>query len=346
MLKTQQRTLGFSLTELMVVMAVGLLIFSGVIGLLMVSDETVGDTVQRGEMQENGRLALTLISRDIAMSGYWGRFTGMNIHEASGADIQAVQLNQFDGNKVAVSGTDCIGGGENNRTFFIENSDFYFRNIWGSHVQSSEIYNKCITDAKTGSDSIQIKRILGQEITAGNESDRRYYFISSDNQGVFYSGSDPTPNIQNGLIAEYQHHIYYITEEKRGDAIIPTLKRKYLYKAEDSTANQAKLKSFSLVEGIEQLGFLYGIDDDNDGVVNYYASADKLTREHWEGDGYDILSIQVHILVRALEPAARVNNTKTYDLGSYSVTVNDNYRRLLLINTISIINAGAEVWRS
>ncbi|KMT64887.1 hypothetical protein XM47_11790 [Catenovulum maritimum] len=336
---------GFSLTEMLVSMTVGMLVFAGVIGLLVASNETVSDTVQRGEMQENGRLALTLVSQDIMLAGYYGQFTGMDIHEASSADTEIVKLNQVNGNKVAVEGTDCVGDGENNGTFFVENSDFFFRHIWSTHTESSSIFN-CISSAISNTDVLQIKRVLGDEISAGEELDTRYYLISTDNQAVFYAGSDATPVVNNGVISEYQHHIYYIENESRGSVSVPILKRKYLYKTENSTGNQAKLKAQTLVEGIERMGFLFGIDSDSDGTVNYYAKAEELTREHWENDGSEILAIKAYILVRALEPDNKITNTKVYDMGSYLYTVNDNYRRMLFINTVKIINAGKEVWRS
>ncbi|MCU4676281.1 PilW family protein [Catenovulum sp. 2E275] len=337
---------GFSLTELMIVMAISLLVFSGVIGLFIASDDTLDDALQRGEMQENGRLALSFIAQDIMMSGYWGRYSGKPIHLISGAESGSVRLDQVDGNTLAVSGTDCIGEGENNGTFFIEDSDFYFRHLWGMKVQSSSIYAGCITDAKTGSDSIQIKRAIGQEVVAGSEDSRRIYFISNANQGIFYAGSDPTPALAEGLICEYQHHLYYVTEESRGDILVPVLKRKYLYKADDALTHQARMRVASLVEGVEHLGFLYGVDTDLDGAVNFYESAANLTRAHWEQDGGQIVAVRVAILIRALQPSAGVNNTNQYDLGSYQVEVNDNYRRLLFTQTVKILNSGEKVWRS
>lgn len=346
-IRRQINNKGFSIVELLVSLAVGAIIFSGIIGLLIASDETVDETLQQGELQENGRIAMSLISRDIKMSGYWGSFTGMAIHEASGADVQAVRLNQVGGKKVAVSGTDCTGGGFNNGSFFIENSDFYFRNIWGTHVEKAEIFGGCISNAKTGSDSLQIKRAKGEaNITPGNEIPTRYYFISAENQGVFYAGSDTTPAIDDGLITEYLHHIYYVADEARGDLVIPVLQRKYLYKNKDDDRDSGKLKAYSLVEGIEQLGFLYGVDSDDDGSVNYYDKAENISREVWENETGTILAVRVHILVRALEPSNGFKNTNIYDLGSYTYTANDNYRRMLFTSTVSLLNAGTRMWNS
>ncbi|WP_017443669.1 PilW family protein [Gayadomonas joobiniege] len=344
-MKLSLKQTGFSLVELLVSLAVGAIIFTGIIGLLIASDETVDETLQQGELQENGRIAMSLISRDIKMAGYWGNFTGMAIHEAAGADVQAVRLNETGGKKVAVP-ADCVGGGMNNGTFFIEDSDFYFRNLWGNHANQTELYGGCINNAKIGSDTLQIKRVKGEEVDSGDEIKTRYYFISTENQGVFYAGSDPTPDMEDGLISEYLHHIYYVAEETRGDYLIPVLQRKYLYKNESSGPNEGKLKAYNLVEGIEQLGFLYGVDTDDDGTVNYFASAEKIPREVWENEDAAILAVRIHVLVRALSPDAGYQNNNVYDLGSYSFTANDNYRRMLFISTVSILNSGTKLWRS
>ncbi len=60
---------GFSLVELIVVLGLGTLVLSGA---LVLTQQAVGlsDMVaQRSEMQQNGRVAINMLARDLSLSG-------------------------------------------------------------------------------------------------------------------------------------------------------------------------------------------------------------------------------------------------------------------------------------
>src|SRR3990172_12930451 len=67
--KSQQ---GLSLVELMVAISVGLILLAGVLQIFISSKQTyrVNDALAR--LQENGRYAMYLLSKDIRMAGFTG----------------------------------------------------------------------------------------------------------------------------------------------------------------------------------------------------------------------------------------------------------------------------------
>lgn len=62
--------LGLSLVELMVAMALGLLLMTGVIQVFLSSRQTYAANEAMGRLQENGRFALEFIARSARMAGY------------------------------------------------------------------------------------------------------------------------------------------------------------------------------------------------------------------------------------------------------------------------------------
>ena len=69
-----RKTLGFTLLELMIAMFIGILLLGGVIATYVGMKATTNDTMSIGELQEKGRLALSILRRDIEQVGFWGTF--------------------------------------------------------------------------------------------------------------------------------------------------------------------------------------------------------------------------------------------------------------------------------
>ncbi len=101
-----QRNAGFTLVELMIAMAIGLLLMAGAIGML--SQFRDGHRFLDGfsEVQENGRFAVQFVSRDVRMAGFPAdtfagqAIIGTNDDGGNGSDSITVSLE---------SGLDCLG---------------------------------------------------------------------------------------------------------------------------------------------------------------------------------------------------------------------------------------------
>jgi type IV pilus assembly protein PilW len=101
-----------------------------------------------------------------------------------------------------------------------------------------------------------------------------------------------------------------------------------------------------VVEGIEMMRFMYGVDSDNDGVVNAFISADSMTNAFWDNEnGTTILAVKLYILARDILPDNKYINKNTYQLGDWQFTANDNYRRMLFNTTVTLHNARIDSWQ-
>jgi len=313
----QQR--GFSLVELFIALAVGLFLLLGVLSVFVGLKTTVQETSTYGELQENGRFALSLLTDDLLRQDFWGDYAGtFDLANLNGV-LQAAPLN------------DCTGDGLNNATFPLTNG--HFRTLWGDTVTTAAQMG-CITDAKLGSDIIQLKRTIANPVTltpAGS-----YYLITNNSNGEVFAGGEILPDIDNSQIWEYQHHIYYVREEVQGSVSVPVLMQGRLTNS---------MTFDPIIDGIEMIHFMYGVDTTDDGIVNAFIDADNMTQGLWNNaNNSKIIAVKIYVLSRSILPDSKYNNTNSYQLGDLQFVANDNYRRLLFSSTVTLYNARVDAW--
>jgi len=337
---------GFSLLEIFIALVIGLVLFSGVLSVFVGLRSTVSETSSYGEMQENGRFAISVLTDDLLRQGFWGDLPtpmGMGVLE----------------NNPPVAAGDCSVAGTNNGSF--PQALGHFRTIWGATLASASVMN-CINDAIVGSDLILIKRVISQPITPpvtpASLDANRYYLMSSVNSADIFAGNGVIPTIANSQVWEYQNHIYYIKNDTQGSNIVPVLMQGRL----TNSGTQA-INFQPLIDGIEMMRFWYGIDSDSDadtndydigagpgdGVIDAFIPARNMTQALWNNQGSRILAVKVFILVRDILPDAKYTNNNTYQLGGSTAldqfsAGGDNYRRLLFSSTVSLQNAKVKIW--
>lgn len=323
--------LGFSLLEVFIALAIGLVIFAGVLSIFVGMRTTTSETSSYGELQENGRFAISVLSDDLLRQDFWGDYTG-TVDLASISPVPGAPTGE------------CIGGGINNGTFPL--SAGKFRTLWGETVTSATIMSGCRDDAKVGSDILQLKRVVasplvdgaGDPITAAPAGN--YYLVSNINNGtIFEAGA--VPAVENSQVWEYQHHIYYVREEAQGNNVVPVLMQGQL---------TDQITFSPIIDGIELIRFEYGIDAQADptadgyGIIDAYVSANNMTEALWNNATSRILAVKIYVLVRGIQPDNKYDNDNTYLLGDLEFTPDDNYRRLLFSSTITLYNAGIDTW--
>lgn len=127
-------------------------------------------------------------------------------------------------------------------------------------------------------------------------------------------------------LAPLNSYAYYV----RSSNDIPTLYRKPAGEYASGNAKNAE----ALVEGIENINILYGVDSDNDGIANQYQTANELGAfsENWK----KVTSIKLELLARSLNPVSP--EPHTYFFAGEQVQPTDNYIRRNFITTIQLRN--------
>ncbi|WP_274620350.1 PilW family protein [Colwellia maritima] len=240
---------GFSLLEVFLTLVIGLVIFAGVLGIFVGMRTTTSETTSHGELQENGRFAMSLLTDDISKQDFWGDYTGtFNIFGIS--------------HTLAAPGNDCTGAGVNNASFPIAVG--HFRTLWGDTVTNANPMG-CFADAKIGSDVIQLKRVLASDLVKAdgtsiasaptqNAPAGNFHLIANNNDGILFQ-SGALPVVDNARVWQYQHHVYYIREEAQGNNTVPVLMQGQL---------TTQMSFAPVVDGIEMIRFMYGYDADTD----------------------------------------------------------------------------------
>ncbi|MDK2594538.1 PilW family protein [Pseudoalteromonas obscura] len=324
------RQRGFTLIEILISLFIGAILLGGVVATYVSMRVTTKDTMAIGELQEIGRLSLTLLRRDLEQIGFWGTF----YDKSFSADNSSGPANPTG---------DCFGGLNNGS--FPDVTPTNFRPIFADYTANGNSLD-CITGAKKNTEVLQLKFLEGEQITNGVVSSNKYYFIAQQEQGDFISGPNfaGLPNV-NATLWPYSHHVYFIQEQQitidNVQLTIPVLSRKRLTVNGDMTTE-------TVIEGVEDMRFLFGIDLDGDSRVDGYRSVKQMTAADWErSEG--VLTVQVIVLVRSLEPDPGIKlKNQTYTLGSDNDkvvrTFSDSYRRTVFSTTVQLYNMGSSAW--
>ncbi|CAA0126286.1 Uncharacterised protein [Halioglobus japonicus] len=335
-LKTRRSARGFSLVELMVAMLLGLIVAGGASAVYLASKQSMTETEQVAALSENGRFALQLIGNAARHIGFYGG--------ASPADIR------WDASLGVVAGN-CTGGAA---AYDTANSIFAVRAATASVLG-------CIEDAVPGTDVLVIKGVEPSpqwdanpedpnaeldgliSFPANAWSEEDVYVVSNGESGVLLDGADTPPDVGEGsefafgTAWPYRLQIFYI---RAGDT--PTLARKVL--AWDGTAGGMFVDTQNLVQGVENMRFLFGYDSTGNGRVDTLSNlADVTAANAWP----QVISMQAFILLRSELPDPGYDNEKTYQLADVAVTPGDNVRRILLHsdmvmrNPRLVLNGGA-----
>ncbi|WP_287245554.1 PilW family protein [Pseudoalteromonas sp.] len=323
---------GFTLVEMMVALFIGGVVLGGVMFTYISMKSTTRDTMTIGELQETGRLAMNIMQRDIEQIGFWGTF-----YEDSFSDANT--------NSLGNPGNDCSEG-LNNGSFPDTAATSNFRSVYAVQTTGNSALG-CINNVEKNTDVLQIKFLEGLQIQPVDTSDNYYYFIAEQELAEFQRGPIAAAAVNgNATIWRYRHHVYYITKQtytiNDQRVSVPLLRRKRLTPSGGMTTE-------TVMEGVENMHFVFGLDTTNNSRVDTYKSISQMTNTDWE-NRRGILTVQVFLLVRSLLPDSNLKlKNQTYTLGedanSRVLTFDDNYRRALFTTTIRLNNVGANLWR-
>ncbi|WP_372766868.1 PilW family protein [Pseudoalteromonas sp.] len=325
---------GFTMLELMISLFVGAFILAGVMFTYLGMKITTSDTMDIGELQESGRLAMDVLKRDIELAGFWGNF--VSIPSAS------VLTDASPSNPA----NDCFEG-TNNRSFpqaGVAANDA-FKVLYAKEAKAGTELN-CVSGPQQGSDILQIKRVLGQEIT-GITTASNTYFIATPQTARFMGGTGAVINPGgNAKVWEYAHNVYFVQNQTytlNGKSVaVPTLRRMRL--------TNGAMRSETIMEGVENIRLIFGLDTNGDSRVDTYKTTAQMAANDWDQQSAVVSSVQIFLLVRTLEDdRSNPPQSQTFVLGGEGdqkreLTFNDGFRRKLLTSTVRLVNVGSDQW--
>lgn len=368
------RQTGFTLVELMVSMAIGLMIVLALITLLINVNRNNSEMTKTNRVIENGRFALQLLEADISHAGYWGGFV------PAFDDLTTVGI---PGDVPTAVPDPCL-------SYTPAWSAQVKTNLVGIAVQGYEIpavvpsptLSVCaskVTNPKASTDVLFVRHtetcVPGVGTCPAQSAGDLYFQVARCGTTVpspayVFDANTALFTLQNrdcattAEVRKFVSNLYYIRNYAvtAGDGV-PTLMRSQFGLAGGALAFQS---ADALIEGIEGFRVEFGIDSvsDSGAAVNFanaivWANASNLTSPTNRGDGIpdgsfvhcttavpctasqlmNATAVKLYVLVRSENTTPGYTDTKTYSMGSTSLgPFNDGYKRHLFTETIRLTN--------
>ena len=323
------RQYGFTLVEIMIAMVLGLLLTSGVIQVFGSVRQTNRVHEETARMQENGRMALEVLGRDIRMADFWGCASTIanvtnNLNSANAGFID-----------FGAGGIDGIEGGLNPDTLVLRGGFDVGLNVeppYGPQASAN-------ISVAAGNDLAQSDILFVSDCTQAD-----IFQISNANPGstgtlVHNTGSTTTPgnyNVTNpgcpGANAHCLSKIY------GADATVFRVQEIAYSIGVGSEGEPALFRNgVEFLDGIEDLQVLYGEDLDapgtsGSGVADYYVPADQVV------DMGSVISIRVSVVMRSYNDNLTGGINQSYDVLGAPRTAADERLRQVFTSTVAVRN--------
>ena len=352
-----RRQSGLSLVEIMVALTLGVVLLTGVIQIYASTKSTYRMQDNLARLQENGRFALSFLSRDVRMAGYHGCTTfgpvtntlnnpsslqydftvgltgyndvgasppaalsGAGVVPASGTDVIVVRRNVDEPVRVVKNNSSA--------QMFVE---VLSQVPGGCKDGSDRVSGLCSNDILMVSDCIKSRVFqAGNLQVTGTPPDLNITHPSSGTPGNAISswgGAGSPAEEQFGDDAEIVRlgsYAYFISNKVVNGATMPVLNR--------YDGGQV----FELVEGVEDMQVTYGEDTDGDRTADVYRDADAVF------DWSAVVSARIHLLLRTNEnnltdaPLDYVFNGAT--VAGASMATGDRHLRREFTTTVTLRN--------
>lgn len=345
---------GFGLVELMISVAIGLVLIAGVSQIYVQSKNTYRVSEAASRLQENGRFAIIKLREDIRMAGYFGCGAGgtgdskaLEITNNLRLDADGNQQTMFGDFDVGITGVDNDGGTSDSVTI-MRTVNSGLRVVQQMPQVSAVIF-------VTENNILQVDDIL---------------LICDVAQGDIFQMTGPAANNSNGKKDTVVHNSgagdpgnyspgacdvagggskHCLSTSYGYNAKILKIEMVKYYVANGAAGTPALFRSIDgapgveLVEGVENMQIVYGIDSTGNRAVDRYADASSIATAQWER----VMSARVSLLFRSTENnITQTAHKYTFDVNGDGViandeedlTVADNRLRQVITGTINIRN--------
>lgn len=306
---------GFTLPELMIAMAVGLVLVGGVIAIFLQGRQSFRLDEQVARMQDEARYALQEVARDLRNVAFVGE------------PLSPVAISHHPDLDIA---TDCGPAGAVMWAFDLMTPL--------AAVDDVEAGNGDVADAHTcfdagevvpGTDVVAVKRAAGEGVAGAALVDGGTYIRANGVLGLLYTHPDGSAIPVPFTDRRYRVRIYYIRNwsDAEGDGL-PSLCRKTL-----APGLPPAMETECIARGIQDLQVEYGVDTNADGVPNRFVTDPTAV------DLERTVTARVLLLARTDGMDVRHTDTATYTLSNNAhAAYNDNFHRRVYSTTVALYN--------
>jgi len=281
---------GFSLIELMIAIPVSLLVLFAVLKIFTANIH--GVSVQNGfsRVQENGRMAIELISRDIRGADYWGCANDRDDITNNLSDATSVDLDLSDG---GLEGNNDVSSLTIDSENVLDGTDTL--TLRGAQSYSNVAVN---ADMSSTSDSISItsgssiakdEMILITDCVVGDI----FSNSATSSSTLTHSGNLSSAYAIGAQILSPSSRTYFIAASASDSSVYS------LYSSVNGSVNE-------VVRGVSDLQIRYGEDTNSSGSVDTYSDADSVS------DMDDVLTIKIELVSESGNGVSGTSIERTY----------------------------------
>lgn len=344
---------GMSLIELMVAVAIGLALLAGLSSLYVSTSKARTEFNKTSEQVENGRFALQSITRDIEMAGFYGRAS------------LPLATSSYALSDPCATAPASMGFSTSPLTVPLP--------VYGPSLAATvpACLATTLPNMRAGAEVLTVSYVSGSATPAdGNNYYLQRSGCETDSVPLVYSNSASAFTLHNKAavaggtcststsaeLRKYVMRSYYVATcdvcSGAGADTTPTLKMAEFV--------NGAIQVSSLVTGIEDVHYSYGIDVDNNGSPDCYvdnpsdtsaapaacAAAVAAAAYAWTASATanwaNVTAVRVNLLSRNLDSTASWTDTRTYDLGRAAPipVYGDHYKRHVYGTVARVWNTG------
>lgn len=333
---------GFSLVELMVAVAISLMLLAGVIAIFASSRASYETTDRLSRIQENGRFALDQIVTDTRAAGFVGCARVPTYVSSALDNATDINWNFLDS---PVRGYQFVSSGSYSPALptthvpdAADNSDV----LVVRRPKRDARPLRLLTDLSGPEDDLTVANVSNSGLQADDIAllysceAQAYFQVRSFSGGTIThaagGGGTRTPGNATGSVS------YTF---RRNAEVIPVETVTYYVRASSggppgSTSLWRRIGANTpeeLVEGVEQMQLRFGVDTNNDSLVDEYRTADAVA------DWGAVYSVEIALLIRSETGYGSERDTQTYQLADVVVAApNDTLIREVFSATVGIRN--------
>ena len=315
---SMQRSLaqcGFSLIELMVGLAIGLIVVAGILQLIANMGASRAAIDRTGRQIENGRFAIQKLTEDLRHTGFFGEFSDLPLPSSLTPALLSTPCSVDPANLTAMMSIPVrpyTAADAATRPACIDAADF----VADTNVLVLRFASPVVTPvASLDANTMYTQGIVGSVIvaagTAGNFTLTRHTALPGA----------PVP----GDIRQYVTRMYFVSPCSRPAAgemtctaaadegsPIPTLK---MVELRSSGGGPAFTAARAIAEGVERFELDYGIDMNADGAADVFRRCTTGADACAVDDLLNIVTVNLYIVARDTERTPGFTDTKVYALG-------------------------------
>lgn len=349
--RTPSRVAGFTVVEMMIAVALGLVVLAALTAYFVQTSQNRSEMDRNSRQIENGRYAVDALRDDLMLAGFYA--------DTSQPPTSAAGGTQWETPPACTTNPAAMGFKPGTLSPHLPVPLYGYPNgIAPAAVLA------CLANLLANTDVLVVRRFNTDPTPAASPDPKQVYLqqseCGSDNPvqpdpALAYPGTVPGAPFEFGLpgvvpfnlrkvdcltpsdLWRYREVVYYVSACSKCPADnIPTLYRMEL--------DSGIMTTEPLVEGVQDFKVEYGIDDNQDGVIDRWlrcVAADNCdggagTPPAWS----NVVAARIHVLVRNLDPSPKYADNKTYDMGlaGSDGPFGDAYKRHVYVAQIQLAN--------